>query len=248
MYKGYTEFNNFLSLVKEGLIKSYPIKTTIRVLSKELGSQFIQHKIEPNIYTEEPKELFKTNTIMLMCLSNTLLDKDLISIFSRINFCGYFVSIFEFYDSRNKHIYSLNYRDLSKLFLKELNNNIKKSHYLQIQIESKFNNRVGLNNKLYHITNTKYIENILKNGLIPKSKNKKAHHLDRIYFGSDPVVVRGLAIQFGSGDYSILEIDTNDLDIKVYDDPDFTGYGSYTHENIPPKFIKVIDNFKLKNK
>jgi hypothetical protein len=38
----------------------------------------------------------------------------------------------------------------------------------------------------------------------------------------------------------IYEIDTKDLDIKLYYDPNYLG-GYYTLSNIPPKNIKIID-------
>lgn len=63
--------------------------------------------------------------------------------------------------------------------------------------------------------------NILKNGLFPKSKNKKSIHLDRIYLCS--------------------ETDTKELDISIYKDPNYINRGYYITDNIKPVNIKIYD-------
>lgn len=84
-----------------------------------------------------------------------------------------------------------------------------------------------------------------KMGLIPKSKNKRANHHDRVYLGYNKNIVKNLAYQFKSGEYILLEIDTMGLDIILYDDPDFSKNGGYTYSNIHPKYIKIIDKFSV---
>lgn len=49
-------------------------------------------------------------------------------------------------------------------------------------LESKFDEVLKHKpNTIYHVTNINNLNKIKKIGLVPKSKNKKSHHLDRIY-------------------------------------------------------------------
>jgi hypothetical protein len=97
-------------------------------------------------------------------------------------------------------------------------------------------------------------DKILLKGLSPRSLSKKAYHPGRIYLGYSLLLTKNLAYQFEhKGDYILFEIDTDKIGvnntklkdyIQLYDDPDFTGNGCYTNENIPPNCIKKILKFK----
>jgi hypothetical protein len=229
------KYNEFFSYIKEGLIKTYPIKTAIKVLNRDLkGLNF-------NIDFESD-----TNTIFIKLLSTDLnLDK-LISIYRSINLCGYFVSNYDFYNSSDNNIDYLVHNDsLDKIFIDILTDKIKKSYFTQLTVESRFNKITNMTEFLYHVTlksNKNKINNI---GLVPKSKNKRANHNDRIYLGFDKIITKNLAYQFSNGDYILLEVDTEGLNIKLYDDPDFPGNGVYTYDNIPKSNIKIIEEFSI---
>ena len=80
-------YNNFVDLIVEGLIHTYPIKTTVKLIKRELNG------IKSNIDIEE-----ETGTIFLKGYSDSF-NKDNISQLIRvITLCGYFPSIFELYD------------------------------------------------------------------------------------------------------------------------------------------------------
>jgi len=230
------EYNSFISHLKEGLIKTYPTKTAIRVISKFLGINKIQHNIGENEDTQ---------TIFFKMISGHIKSNLILNILREVGLCGYFISNYDFYDKNDTHIDYLIHDDLiSDDFIKNIDSKIKNSFYTQITIEAKMNELLEVPDKLYHVTLTSNEAKIKRVGLIPKSKNKRSNHNDRIYFGFDPIVVKNLSYQFKSGDYILLEIST-DKSIKLYNDPDFHKNGCYTYENIKPGNIKVIDRFTI---
>lgn len=107
---------------------------------------------------------------------------------------------------------------------------------------------------LYHVTKTKRVDKILKQGLVPKSKNDAFNYPDRIHLmigPRNPMIVKsfGWSLYSKSKDksdskYTILEIDTSKLpdNIKFYGDPDYAK-GLYTLDNIPPECITATENF-----
>lgn len=120
------KYKEFFNYIKEGLIKTYPIKTTIKLINRELnGLNFV-------IDSED-----ETDTIFIKLISSDLnLDK-LISIYRTINLCGYFVSNYNFYNSSDSVIsYLIHDDELSEDFNNELFENISKSYFTQITIES----------------------------------------------------------------------------------------------------------------
>ena len=238
MIKYYNEFNKFVKDVSEGLIKTYPIKTANRLIERELSNLKVQFKTGID---------YDTNTLFIKCLSQSIVIDNIIKILTQINSCGYFISHFDFYDTNDKNINSIKYEPLSKDYTELLEENINNSYYIQITTESKFNKLVDNKNIYYHVTETKNVDKILKIGLLPRSMSKKTYHSDRIYIGKDLINVKGLARQFNDGDYTLLKITLENDDIKLYDDPDFSGYGVYTYENISPKYIKTIEDFSVKN-
>ena len=118
----YKEFFNYLI---EGLIKTYPIKTTIKLIKKELGG------LEYRIDSDEG-----TNTIFLKLLSKDInLDK-LISFYRTVNLCGYFISNYDFYNSSDNVIgYLIHNDNLNQKFTDELIHKINNSYFIQINIK-----------------------------------------------------------------------------------------------------------------
>jgi len=90
---------------------------------------------------------------------------------------------------------------------------------------------------LYHVTSRDSVEKIKKQGLVPKSRNKKSIHPDRIYM----VVNKEDFDKTDLFDYLsqpvILEIDNSNLKLKLHNDVNFDG-AVYTTDNIPPQSIK----------
>ena len=93
-----------------------------------------------------------------------------------------------------------------------------------------------------------YKDKILKNGLCPKSKNKIGTHDNRIYVCVDPKHCYDLIeiFKFINHDiknvdkkWIIYKIDTDRLDINLYDDPNFKDKGFYLLNNVPPESITI---------
>jgi hypothetical protein len=113
-----------------------------------------------------------------------------------------------------------------------------------IFLEPKYDQEINIISRvLYHTTLFINEKNILKVGIIPKSKNKESAHPERIYLTDDI----NLANNFGkylksknsNRNYSIFEINTTNLDIKLYRDINLTKNGFYTLDNIPISYIKL---------
>lgn len=141
---------------------------------------------------------------------------------------------------------------------KYLIDNFRYFEDIKITYEPKFDLLISVPNKLYHVSFNIYEDNIIKKGLIPKSKNKLTYHLDRVYLSEtindSKILIPQLKFQLKNSFYGnikmrnvelkwiLLEIDTNKLDIKLYKDPNSSGY--YTIDNIPPNKLKIIDREK----
>ena len=106
---------------------------------------------------------------------------------------------------------------------------------------------VKIPNKLYHITPTKYVDIILSNGLKPKSDDLRHKYPPRIYVSDNVGTLNPLSKELtrwkGDKEYSILEINTNGLDFKLYKDTTSAYKGHYyiqDIENIPSENIKLF--------
>jgi len=231
-----SKYNEFINQIKEGLLETYPLKTSIKLISRYLS-------LDKSIFKIDSDD--QTNTIFIKIVSETM-NKDIVILLRNINLCGYFISNYDFYNKNDDHIDYLIHKDIiNDNFIKSLIKKINESYYTQITIEAKFNTIINIPKKLYHVTLSSNQNKVNKIGLVAKSKNKKANHNGRIYFGYNPIITKNLAYQFGKGKYILLEIDTSNIDIKLYDDPDFTGNGAYTYNNIKPSIIKIIDEFTI---
>jgi hypothetical protein len=99
---------------------------------------------------------------------------------------------------------------------------------------------INIPNILYHATHNIYDKRIEKIGLIPKSKNKVSNHPDRIYLTDNlQIAITFGKLQYGQ-DYSIYKIDTNGLNINLYEDINLKNNGFYTLNNISSKYIEKI--------
>jgi hypothetical protein len=127
---------------------------------------------------------------------------------------------------------------------------------VSITYESKYDTETILPDKLYHLSIQEYKDDVLKKGLIPKSKSKLSIHLDRIYVCSDIKdcynLINRMKFYYKNRKINnkkdkinykwiIYEIDgVIDLNIKLYKDPNYIN-GYYIVDNIPNNLIKIID-------
>lgn len=125
--------------------------------------------------------------------------------------------------------------------------------YVQAGYEKRHDKDISLNtNKLYHITRRESLPKIKREGLVPKSRDKQTHHLERIYFftkdyGEDTFkkVAEDLYGRNGSFGYVVIEVDVASLvgNVTFHNDLN-TPDSVYTTDNIPPEALKVKYQYK----
>lgn len=121
----------------------------------------------------------------------------------------------------------------------------KGDDWTHVEFNAKYDMEYHPNNEfVYHVTDAKYVPKILKNGLIPKSKNKMNPHPDRIYLTDNIESLNAITNEFVIGGYIEnpvqLKISCRRLYIKYMSDPKFNG-GFYTTQNIPPQNIEIFN-------
>jgi hypothetical protein len=127
---------------------------------------------------------------------------------------------------------------------------------VEIIFESKFDIESNVPNKLYHLSIKEFEKSILKSGISPRSKSKISYHDSRIYVCKSIMDCKNLIPKMKmiysqqkwsspkskiNDKWVIYEIDTNNLDIKLYIDPNYPG-GYYILNNIPKENIKIIES------
>jgi len=119
---------------------------------------------------------------------------------------------------------------------------------------SEFRKKRG--NTFFHVSPIRYADKILKNGLVPKSKNQFLVYPDRVHLiyndgnKDNPQMMADMLYtvdrnQYNNGEYALFGISLKGLNnVKFYRDwnvEDFDAY--FTYENIPPQNIKFIKQF-----
>lgn len=235
MYKFIKKYSDF---ILNETLKTIDLNKAYKDIKLELG---LMNKFNYKLSIYESK--LNLNIFDLNKLENIGLIIDYIdSLF--IDRYGYFPSNMEIlYLGKNNKILPYDEDFIIKNYL-----NIKD---IKITYEPKYDKIEKLPNKLYHISIQEYKDKINKNGLIPKSKSKLSKHLDRIYVCSDindcyklilkmKLIYSDDKFKNHNTKWIIYEIDTNNLDISLYKDPNYNG-GYYIVENISPNNLKIID-------
>lgn len=116
---------------------------------------------------------------------------------------------------------------------------------VKITIEPVFTNEVGMKGDgiYYHATPDRNVSKILKQGLVPKDRGQLgAKRPERIYLSPnfDSSLVERLEKDNGI-EYTVLTVDLNGMDIKLYNDPYYDNEAVYTVSYIPPSRISVMD-------
>ena len=107
---------------------------------------------------------------------------------------------------------------------------------------------------IYHLTPESCVENILSNGLIPKSENKSFSYPPRVYvlsgnldFRDASIMAKKLSEANGvKEDYVLLSIDVNKLPkgLNFFGDINYP-IGYWTEQAIPPSAISVCAKIQL---
>jgi hypothetical protein len=175
-------------------------------------------------------EDFKYGDIFVFTDKNTPeITNDLLHLIETI---GYFVSIVNLSMDKPGHL-----EDKSKI-----RETLLSQQKISIAIEPYYDTKVDFDGEyLYHTTDKKNLDKILRLGLVPKSKNTRSFYPERIYLSPNREwmdSIRGQLNLDKKGDYVDLEIQ-NFNGLSLYRDVRFKG-GFYTYDNIHPKYIKVL--------
>jgi hypothetical protein len=159
--------------------------------------------------------------------NNKELSLELISL---INSMGYFISV-------------VNLKAGEKLKDKnDIEKTLTNSDRISIMIEPNYDDKIDFNGEyLYHTTDSKNLDKILKYGLIPKSKNTRSFYPERIYLSPNEdwmSSIRQELVGDKGGEYINLRI-KNFKRLSLYKDVRFKG-GFFTYDNISPKYIELI--------
>ncbi|MCK9415294.1 hypothetical protein M0Q97_01395 [Candidatus Dojkabacteria bacterium] len=240
MYKYIKKWSNFI--MNETLKTNY-IDFVIKNVSSELNLSHIKNdmhkdnnRIELTLYN-----FYKLHNIniVLNYIDSLMIDRN-----------GWFPSKYILYNLKNMKN-ELIYDD------KYLKNNYKNIEKVIITYEPKYDIiEPNIPDKLYHLSIQEYKDNTLKYGLFPKSKNKQTKHLDRIFvckYVDDcylliPRMLNNYTYTISKNKLNkinykwiIYEIDTKDLNINLYKDPNYIDKGYYIIDNIKPEKIKIYD-------
>lgn len=241
--KKYKEFTNVFTPfeINEGLIKTCDPLQTILSFTRMVKIRNVRCVIN-----------FDASGRLFIDCENIGIE-DIKFILSLIGNFGYFVSEYM--------VNNVDYKFDEKDFI-EINFYNKSKIDIVLYIEAKYDISVeNIQRFYYHATLVKYIDKILKYGLVPKSKNKLSSHPDRIFLSNNEnnaiAFVRfAKAGMSESPDMTILKIDTNNIKeqyeyngqksvFKLYNDPNYKGKGFYTLNNIPKDAVtdlKIIIN------
>lgn len=153
-----------------------------------------------------------------------------LGLISLINSMGYFISV-------------VNLKSGEKLTDKnDIQKTLISSDRISIMIEPNYDDKVKFEGEyLYHTTDSKNLDKIMKYGLIPKTKNTRSFYPERIYLSPNEEwmsSIRQELVGDKGGEYVNLRIE-NFKGLSLYKDLRFKG-GFFTYDNIPPKYIKII--------
>ena len=237
---------SYIEFLKNRNINTFPTELISEGLIKSIDYDVMISKLH-NIFDINSDIFIMNDSLGIdLCIPKKYFNKQIFNNFKNLlSISGYIVSYF-ILDKKEQIIRNISEYDI---FQTEYKN-------IQIHLIKKFDiNSDGIPEKLYHVTKRKYLNKILKNGLIPKSENKIEKHPDRIYVLDSLNGAKDfksiLVNIYGDEDYIILEIETKLLNhIKLYYDPTYFQdeedsnkhkYSAYyTYDNISPLSISII--------
>jgi hypothetical protein len=171
------------------------------------------------------------------------------NLLNSINFFGYYPSFYITYNESKTGYYHLKY---DESIVKKLATTAGEFLFYLV-CEAKYDIEISeyeLPDKLYHITDSKNKEKILRIGLVPRSKEKIYKHPDRIYFSLNmddlDYLRHNTEFKRSTDEFSVIEFDLNALRknkrMRFFKDENFKDKGVYTLDNVPPQFLKSIES------
>lgn len=225
-------------LIKEGLIRSAPLATCIRILIRKYPMTYYHQNEGENfdLFTVYFKSIPKLNIFLLI--------KDC------INSLGWFPSLIDYEESfdistfqnlRNE-VNSNDWNNFEKFTDEKLKKYVSKDYLIAISFEPKYDLAIKFPDKVYHITDEKNIEKIKRVGLLTKNQNTVFNFPERIYVAITKQGIKDIEEiflqHFPNRKFVELEIEAKDL--KIYRDPNFAD-GGYVLNPISSKLIRIID-------
>lgn len=217
-------FNLFSLNLKEGILRSYPADTVIKYVKSHL------HIPDLAITKDNSDKV----DVILVAVHNV--GNNIDTLIRTMNLCGYYLAV---------------PTDVAE---------IKPNKIARLQFEPRNQdncihpNTIGM---LYHWTRPELVNKILKNGLVPRSKNSFFSYPERIYVVKDSIPQAELmdlgamlctSLNFEKYEngqsfdqtLSLIQINPKLLkqDFAFFIDPNYSDYGLYCLENIPPDAIE----------
>ena len=213
--------------IYEGLILSHPLYKVVKILKNNFNITNINHNDN------------KFN-LQFVFNSNYLNAKnELDNLLKVTNNLGWFPSYMSSFTNKNfkESVFSLN--NFKEFIIYEFNN-------INFSFEAKYDILLDkYPTILYHVCDAKYVNKILKYGLIPKSRSKKSFHPERVYLAKTLENAYEIATIFnkeGSNkEWAIIEVDTSTIQeyLKLFKDPIYLDKGYFTLNNITPYCLKL---------
>lgn len=223
-------YNNFIDLIKEGLITTHNITKYSRILTDYVEGLNINYKINILDKLKFYLEIDCNDIETIKCINHQAYT------------LGYFPSEYK--------LTLLN--GLTNKIKDISSNNMTNLKIIEISYEAKYDdglykNDIKCPNKLYHLTHDDNYTSVCKKGLYPRSKNRLSIHPERIYLFDDinnsNVLLNNLKISDRlksiNKTYSLLEIDSSDDKFILHTDPNYR-LGYFTYDNISPILIKRL--------
>lgn len=217
---------NLRYIIRETLSKTYSLNLVFKYLSKHL-EEGVFHEINDVLkievthknYEKLPKVIESLENLYGWYLAGAQYDLD------------------EPFDRDVENIKSnlvYNAREIEKDLGEDMDGQIV-LHFLE-----KYGKKVQVPDIVYHVTSGNNLSKILKYGLVPKSKSKKAFHPDRVYVATELSGIQNLVNDeyFDIDNPTLLTIDISDIkdSVDFFEDPHFST-GVYTFSNIRPENI-----------
>jgi len=226
-------YNDYVQQIKEGLIYTHNIEKYQDNLDIELNS----------IGVKEYKLNIKSKFVYdLEILNSNELNNDLLKYIIDINqnLLGYYPSFIWVKNNIGTNGFVFDEKYLSNKYLS-----------IKIRFEAKYEdglykNDLDVPNFAYHLSPENKKEKISKDGLCPKSYNRKTKHPDRLYLFYDSNDYEELLKSLKLNDkinnlnrnYVLYKVKLNDKMI-IHSDPNYDK-GFYTYDNISPKNIEIF--------
>ena len=225
-------YKDYIQLIKEGLISTHNIEKYSGNLEIELNSVGVKYKL--NIISKLVYEL--------EILDSNKLSDDVLEYVVNINqnLLGYYPAYIWVQNSMGINSFIFDEKYLSNKYLS-----------MKIRFEAKYEDGLYKNDLevpdfAYHLSPTNKKDKILKNGLCPKSYNRKTKHPDRLFlfynFSDYEELLIGLKLNDRLNDlnrsYILYRVKMNNSMI-IHSDPNYNK-GFYTYDNISPKDVEIL--------